>query len=465
MLTVRCRSSNFSERRYITQVIMQDFLGVEYRLSPTLDPEDARWVILAEGTRTLILPDEFLGNTGVWLKHESLPQPSVREWLVDERLTAARTVESSIPLLYHNRLAAQIYTAADETAWLQIDVFGSAFLLLTGYEELVDHSQDEHGRPAAGSTIAARFGVQHRPIINEYAELLGAAINRFWPRCERPVRRSRIFLSHDVDWPTCSIGQPVKALARAVAGDVLCRGDLSLAANRILSYARTRKNKESADMGNTFDYLLDVSERHGLSSAFYFMAGGDHPLYDPPYRIHSPWLRSVVRRIYDRGHELGFHPSYLTYNCQERAQRELQRLTEAFGMAGIAAVPIGGRQHFLRWENPATWRIWNTLGLRYDSTLGFANGAGFRNGTCYEYRVYDVLERRALQLRERPLVVMDCAVLGDRQSYASDAYDVCVKYAATCRQFDGDFTLLWHNSRLLTGAVKRLYADIVFAIA
>ena len=69
-----------------------------------------------------------------------------------------------------------------------------------------------------------------------------------------------------------------------------------------------------------------------------------------------------------------------------------------------------GRQHVLRFEAPTTWTIWEGANMDLDSTLGFADHVGFRAGIAEQYPVFDVLERKTLNLEEAPLVVMDSSL-------------------------------------------------------
>ena len=74
-------------------------------------------------------------------------------------------------------------------------------------------------------------------------------------------------------------------------------------------------------------------------------------------------------------------------------KKEFERLISVAEEEGICQDVWGGRQHYLRWEAPTTWRAWEEAGLDYDSTLTFADHAGFRCGVCFEYPVYDILLR------------------------------------------------------------------------
>jgi hypothetical protein len=50
-------------------------------------------------------------------------------------------------------------------------------------------------------------------------------------------------------------------------------------------------------------------------------------------------------------------------------------------------------------------------GFKYDSTLGFNDNVGFRFGTCYPWRLYDLKREEDLPVIEIPLIVQDGAML------------------------------------------------------
>lgn len=79
-------------------------------------------------------------------------------------------------------------------------------------------------------------------------------------------------------------------------------------------------------------------------------------------------------------------------------------------------------------------------------------GPGFRCGTGREYPLYDVVQRRPLKLRERPLIVMECSVIADRYlglSYPDAALDLMLTLKHRALRYGGNFTLLWHHSHLM----------------
>lgn len=109
--------------------------------------------------------------------------------------------------------------------------------------------------------------------------------------------------------------------------------------------------------------------------------------------------------------------------------------------------------------------MYEEVGLSYDSTLAFAEQPGFRCGTCYEYRTFNVENRSKLRLRERPLIVMEKSLLSDAYMGLStdweSVFDIFRQLKDRCAMFDGEFTFLWHNSSLCSEQHWDVYRQIV----
>jgi hypothetical protein len=451
------------ERAYAAKVLLAEFLGLEIRVQHEERADVAVSLEADTGGSCLRLPDIlFATRPDDWLEPPSLPPRPVPR--VEPQALGLDPSAGTVPVLYARELPGGGYLSVSETELrLGLDVFGSAFFLLSRYEELVVSERDEHDRFPAPASLAACEGFLQRPIVNEYLEVLWAQLARLWPRLERARRGARVLVSHDVDWPRCS-GQTLPALLRSAAGDAVVRRDPVLALDRLTSYARSRAGRrEDADLCDTFDFIMGASERRGLTSAFYFIADHTAGDIDGTYSIDDSWIRGLLRRVHGRGHEIGLHPSYETFRNPAQTRREFERLVSACDEEGIAQSEWGGRQHFLRWENPTTWRNWAAAGLSYDSTLSFADQPGFRCGVCFEYPVFDLEARTELRLRERPLVLMEYSLLRDVGFDPQAILGTVDGLASACRRFGGDFTLLWHNSRLVSRRERRCYEQVLDA--
>ncbi|MDT2194693.1 polysaccharide deacetylase family protein [Paenibacillus larvae] len=283
---------------------------------------------------------------------------------------------------------------------------------------------------------------------------------------KRGTQYYQVRLSHDVDFPFMAYGIPLRQIVKQIGGDLIRRGQPALALQRLESLFHTLRHRPEKDKGNTFDYLMDLSERSGKTSSFYFITDHTAGSIDGYYAISDPPIRQLMKRIHSRGHIIGLHPSYHTYLHPYQIKREYERLRQVCEEEKICQQIWGGRQHYLRWSAPATWQVWEDAGLQYDSTVGYADRPGFRCGICREYPVFNLQTRRKLKLKERPLLVMEQSLLN--KSYLGmeeeKAFSHILRIASVCKRHNGQFTLLWHNSQLQRKEDRDLYERVLAAI-
>ncbi|WP_200885545.1 polysaccharide deacetylase family protein [Xenorhabdus nematophila] len=205
-----------------------------------------------------------------------------------------------------------------------------------------------------------------------------------------------------------------------------------------------------------------MSEANNLQSAFYFICGRTDKSKDADYEPEHSIIRDLMRRIHARGHEIGLHPSYGTYQKPYLIDSEAKKLKRICDEEGIKQPVWGGRMHYLRWEHPTTLQAWNDAGMDYDTTLGYADHPGFRCGTCFEYPAFNPLTQQLLDIRIRPLIVMECTIidsvylgLGD----GDESLDKFLELKNICSKVNGTFTLLWHNSGLSSDSLKIIYKN------
>ncbi len=464
MLLVRQPNTYPSERSYALDVVLGEFLGLEWEARPeTRTDIEITAPELSSSARLLLSDGLFATPEHHWLTKESLPERPLASWNLDGAPIAPTLVKPDLPIIYGTRLAGgSFYEEAGDEIKLGVDILGSIFFQLARYEEIACPARDAYDRFPAEATLAHSEGFLTRPLANEYVEVLWAAMERLWPRLQRRRHAFKESLSHDVDSPLYPETSPPRVL-KATLGDLAHRHDHRLALARLQTLRIHRRHDHADDPYNTFDLIMDLSERRGLRSAFYFMAGTTNPLFDGAYSLDDPWIGGLIRRIHERGHEVGLHPSYESFRDPATIRSEHDALLRACERLGVGQTKLGGRQHFLRWENPTTWRAWEEAGLAYDSSLGFPDDAGFRCGVCFDYPVFDVLARRPLRLFERPLVVMEKALFHDRATFDQQGLETIKQLNYRCKLFDGNFTLLWHNSRLASRRERRLYTTAILA--
>ena len=443
-LDVRCKVMHLRELRQ-----ERGNPNKELSISYTHDPVD-----LGTEEQIHIYASGFFGKN--YLKRDSLPPVPLKKY-------------GGLPVIYHG--------PGDDEAWVRrseglietnIDIIASSFFKLSRYEEVVLDAKDEHDRFPASAGLAFREDFMERPIVNEYIELLGSWIQSLRPDLGRkPLwpegKEFAMCLTYDVD--TIQMYR-LSFMARAALDRIRLflmprtkqkTKQINSGAEARLSSLRRIGVKDALhlmydwtkvmlklkrDPHDTFDYMLDLERQYGFKSSFYFMAGGNSS-FDNRYTIAEPRARKLVRQIEARGNEIGLHGSYNSYDSLKQMAQEKARLDTI-----VARKRYGCRQHYLRWRVPDTWRLQQQVGLLYDTTLSFADHAGFRCGICLPFKPFDIVENRELDIWEVPLIVQEVTLKGANYQNLSpeEAYREVVKLIQAAKKLHGVFVLLWHNS-------------------
>ena len=465
MLKVTYPAGAESERLYIFDVMFREFLGLDYLASAGLGDCTIVEMLGTSPGRSVIISDQLLGSVSEnWLEERSIPGSPARAMLIGPAL-APNALPESLPAFFGEAENSEFaVTASKDAIHIYLEIFGLAFYMLSRYEEAVLSVRDEHGRFPSQQAMVVKENYHHRAIVNEYVELLWAALVTQWPSLTRKPLKYSLDISHDVDEPFCTLRQPLLSVARSAMGDIVKRRSISLSMARCSSYVTSFAGDFEHDPANSFDFIMGLSERLGAQSTFNFLSGRTNVKYDSKYELTDAPVEQLLARISERGHQIGYHGSYDSGTHPDVIMSEASRLRDTCRNMDIHQTDFGGRQHYLRWWNPVTWRAWEAAGLTFDSSLGFSDRVGFRCGTCYEYPVYDVRERRALRLRERPLIAMDIGALREAGWDHEVAFDLLITMWRECRKYNGCFTLLWHNNRLMARADKEFYASLVGAL-
>lgn len=372
-------------------------------------------------------------------------------------------IGDSIPAPSKSELPAPLIEVYQQNATIHYDILGLTYWMLTRLEEVGRTDLDEHQRFPATSSHAYQHDYLERPIVDEWLIVLGQVIERVWPQLELKQHEFSIKISHDVDSPSMYAFKSWPTIGRMMAGHLLKRRDLKAFMEAPYVKLSTRKHLHPADPYNTFDWLMDVSEANNLNSAFYFICGRTNPARDADYEPEHPVIRNLMRRIHERGHEIGLHPSYGSFQRPDLIKREAERMRRICAEEGIQQQYWGGRMHYLRWQHPITLRAWDTAGMAYDSTLGYADLPGFRCGTCHEYPAFDPESQEKLKLIVRPLIAMECSVISSEYLGLGDSEQALDKLRTlknNCFLVSGIFTLLWHNSFFRRKSFLDMYEKI-----
>lgn len=458
MLKVSFPQTYEAERTWIVKVLLNTFLGVEY----TIEAVNQNCFLIEAMDNELVLPDIFFAQPKEqWLTPESLPIIPLEKMDTTKLGWNIPLLDPIVPVIFGNNKN----DIKPGRIVLELDIFGSAFFMLSRYEEIVKRKRDHFDRFSAFSSLAHQESFLDRPIVNEYLEILWKAIKQLWPQLKRKKRKAQTYVSCDVDVPYSPGTKSISRLVRQMGGDLIKR-------KNYLQCIQTGFNFFGAQLGHygldpyyrKFRWMMDANEQAGNVVAFYFLTDHTSSEFDGCYAINEPIMHGLISAISDRGHEIGLHSSYHTYKNKEQTCREADKMRAVMQEHGLDHSTMGGRQHFLRWSNPESARNFEAADLTYDTTLGFPEFAGFRCGVCYEYPLFDLIQRRELNLIERPLTVMEKSVFDKNYmgyEYDIDGLQVFEQLKQNCHTFNGDFTILWHNHQFPKRQAEEIYQTII----
>lgn len=429
MIRLLLPDDNHAERKYAAKLLIEDFLGLQVHQE---FGSYQHTVIELENGRQLVLEDHFFQKFPADKSYLSKVNLPVNLSFLKKQETPF-IPESDLPVIF----GTKELEISDRQIVCGVDVFASAFFMLTRWEEFVSDERDQHDRFPAGASIAWKNGFLHRPVVNELVEMLWNMLVQLGIRQERKSRTFEALVTHDVDRP--QLLPDAFSFVKKAGGDVVKRHSWQELEFTLRSFIQTRTGRKK-DPWDTFDYLMDVSERHNLRSHFFFMSGG-RTAFDNFFDVRNSFARAVLKKIEKRGHVIGFHPSYEAHTDETQFRKELQILQS------LTEQKINcGRQHFLRFEVPATWQIWEDNNLTWESSMGHAGQPGFRCGVCYPFPVFNILSRQQLALKEIPLTVMEGTYVFYLKASPDEMFEDISSLVSTVKKYQGTFVLLWHNS-------------------
>ena len=350
--------------------------------------------------------------------------------------------------------------------WLDQDSLSTIFHLVSGAEETASSVRDSHDRFPSSASSLTRLGLLEVPVADVLAQYLFDRLRRQYPAIAQRAMRRDIVPTHDVDVPFKHAFQSPSALLRSLAGDVMRRGKgLPSVARTVADWSRVRRGDIARDPFNCFDRIMQASETRGLRSVFYFIAGNTAGRIDGDYEIEHPFIRALIRRISQRGHLLGLHPSYHAATQADVLTSEARRLQRVCEQEGCKQAIDLVRTHYLRFDPALTPGMLDRAGFRQDSSLAFADAVGFRRGTCRAFPLWDPSTSTPLRIIEQPLIAMEVSLLADRYKghCRPEAAATLNKLRSACARFGGQFVLLWHNSSFETQADFELYESAIDA--
>jgi hypothetical protein len=190
-----------------------------------------------------------------------------------------------------------------------------------------------------------------------------------------------------------------------------------------------------------FEWYLRVEK--GLSPTYYFIPfkqrQGEKVTAPHAARRATAYdvtdLGDWTKRLTAEGCEVGVH-GLDAWHCADKGKLELQRVATITGQT-----ETGIRMHWLLWDGTSYSRL-EEAGYAYDSTQGYNEALGYRNGTAQVFRPLS-----ARTLLELPMHIQDGALFFPQKLDLDEthAWALCQDVIQNAERLGGVLTVLWHD--------------------
>ena len=323
------------------------------------------------------------------------------------------------------------------------DWLGEIFLWLSGELELSARQRDEVGRIPFSETPFGKHDFTPR---KPYAALLMAWLENVLRGSEAPdlpkapspiVGAEHIVLpSHDIDFHFNGFRSAFVRLSKNLLIAAKIYKDSSFFRDNSRKLAGLLAGERPGDY--LFPLLDAVESREFRSTIF---PGVRHAhRRDPNYSLEN--IAAPLSRAIARGFSVGLHGSYRSVMEERSLSTEAAILGERIGKR-----PRANRQHWLRFQNQRIlFREVESAGMLADSSLGFPESVGFRNGACFAYPPYNFERETAHRFLEVPLVLMDGGLEAEARRSGQSAEEIADEVLNESRNAGwGGVSILWHN--------------------
>jgi len=258
------------------------------------------------------------------------------------------------------------------------------------------------------------------------------------PRAESPIAGTEhvVVCSQDIDFYYVD---RISALARLVKNlgiSALQSRSWSFFSSNLHSLAKALCGKR---VGDYLPAMLEEMEKSGFHSTLFVVPRQGHRR-DPNYRLEelAPYLSEASKR----GFSVELHGSYTSVVGGASLIHESMRLEKAVGKKAL-----GNRQHWLRFDqHDSLFQAIEGAKLVFDSTLGFSDMVGFRNGASFAFPPYDFKKEKPHQFLEIPLALMDVSLEAVSRTLGRNPQDLADEVLRHSRKWGwGGISVLWHN--------------------
>ena len=346
----------------------------------------------------------------------------------DSQVIWKKWKEDLLPVLFGEKDEGLLISEEKEGILVHDDLLLSAFFFLSGWQEYVFQYHKSGRSFPYEKSLQARLKITGEPIVQRYFDILRTAVEQAY-QIKLDVgdwqgKSWALCLTHDVD--RCRTGW-------------LEDGFYLLKQRKFKNFADILSQRmRGRDTWFNFNEIHDLEDDFQAHSTFFFLTEKKQPDGEnADYHSSQSDIQRIMDEIGRWGCGVGIHGSIGSHTNGSAFQKNLDNLGRPV---------LGSRFHYLSFHHPKTLAILEEAQLCYDTTLGFSDQTGFRNGTAMPFPLFDCQRNRPVPVLEIPLIVMDTTLRKDRKQQPEMIFEDVKELLNRVQQVRGCGSILWHNN-------------------
>lgn len=324
----------------------------------------------------------------------------------------------------------------DEEDDLGFDIFSAVFFMVSRYEEYLPFTPDDYGRFKAGDSVAGKNNFLQKPVVNIWINILKEALKKKFPSITTAPGAFNAIFTYDIDLAYKYKGRSIARIIGASLMDLANFRFINII-DRKLVLLKFRK-----DPWDVYDGLKEKMLKNQLNSIFFFLLA-DKTKFDRNLSCNNSLVQALIRGI-GAYSNIGIHPSFYSSEFPQKILQEKDRLEHISGEKILKS-----RQHFLRFNLPATFHSLLEAGIVEDYSMGFPGSTGFRAGTCKPFYFYDLKSDKITSLKIFPITCMDATFVYYTKQSPEKALMEILNLLKEIKKVNGTFIPIFHNDHLM----------------
>ena len=205
-----------------------------------------------------------------------------------------------------------------------------------------------------------------------------------------------------------------------------------------------------------FDEIIKIENAYNVKSTFFFLNESlkfnvldvnNWALSLGRYNIYDKKIIEIIKWLDQNGWEIGVHGSYNSFKDYDLLKNEKRILENIVGHE-----IIGIRQHFLNLYEK-TWDIQKRLGFKYDSSFGYTEDIGFKEGKIVPFSPFED------EFTVYPQIIMDTPFMEN-----NNRWHILDEIIATSIENKSLLVINWHNDKFNENefpGFKKAYLNII----